>query len=367
MRARYRPLILSGVAGTDSIDTRMLREWALELGIDELGVCHAEPYGRAEAAIADRAARGLFADLKFTMARPERSCHPEGLLDRATSVVSAALCYWRPDAQVDDRTTGPRGRLARYTRGDAYAALTQRLDVLASRLVAAGFQARVLVDDNDHVDREAAIRSGVGFSGKHTNVITRRVGSWVVLGTLVTDAPLEPTQPQRPGCGSCTLCIEACPTDALRDVQGGELDATRCITYWTQSRHSIPPDVRDVMGDLAYGCDICQEACPWNRGVERRRAAMQPLPWHVDLVRWLEAPDAELDDEFQRLFVPRRQMRFLRRNALVALGNSGTEQDAALAAPHLDSDDPLLREHAAWALRKLGGPIAAAALTRAGA
>jgi epoxyqueuosine reductase len=353
------------VADATPIDTRMVREWALELGIDELGVCHAEPYERAQAAIADRGARGLFADLRFTMARPETSCHPERLLEGSLSVVSAALCYWRPDAAPE--TDGPHGRIARYTRDDAYQALTARLRTIAERLEAAGFHARVLVDSNDHVDREAAIRSGVGFSGKHTNVITRRVGSWVVLGTLVTDAPLEATEPMRPGCGSCTLCIEACPTDALTDVPGGELDATRCITYWTQSRHSIPELVRGAMGDLVYGCDICQDACPWNRGVERRRAGEAAAPWSVDLVEWLTAPDEQLDEQWQRLFVPRRQMRWLRRNALVALGNSGNEQDAALAAPFLDSDDALLREHAAWALRTLGGPIAAAALSRAGA
>ncbi|MCW2928547.1 MAG: Iron-sulfur cluster binding protein [Thermoleophilia bacterium] len=346
------------------IDTRALRELALGLGIDELGVCHAEPYERAEAAIRDRRARGKFADLRFTMARPEVSCHPEGLVDGALSVVSAALCYWRPDAPEPD-DDAPRGRLARYTRDDAYVALGERLEQLAGVLREAGFEARVLVDSNDHVDREAAIRSGVGFSGKHTNVITRRVGSWVVLGTLVTSADLEPTPPMRPGCGTCTACIDACPTDALIDVAGGELDATRCITYWTQSRHSIPTDVRDAMGDLAYGCDICQDACPWNRGVEARRADLDPATGTVDLVRWLEAPDDELDDEWQRLFVPRRKMRYLRRNAIVAIGNSGREQDAALIAPYLESPDALLREHAAWALRTLGGPIAARALRAA--
>lgn len=353
------------MAATEPIDTRTVREWALELGIDELGVCHAEPYERAEAAIAERRARGLFADLRFTMARPQDSCHPERLFDGALSVVSAALCYWRPDAKSE--TNPPHGRLARYTRDDAYEALGARLEHIAGRLREAGFHARVLVDSNEHVDREAAIRSGVGFSGKHTNVITRRVGSWVVLGTLVTDAALEATPPVRPGCGSCTLCIDACPTDALVDIPGGELDATRCITYWTQSRHSIPTFVREAMGDLVYGCDICQDACPWNRGVERRRADAEPAPWHVDLVRWLDAPAEELDEEWQRLFVPRRQVRYLRRNALVALGNSGDERNAALAAPFLASDDALLREHAAWALRKLGGPIAADALSCAGA
>lgn len=357
--------MLAGMPSPPAPDTRTVAEWALELGIDELGVCRAEPYERAEAAIADRRARGLFADLRFTLTRTGTSCHPERLLDGAASVVSAALCYWTPE--VDPGGAGPHGRIARYTREDAYAALRERLDVIAARLDDLGFAARVLVDSNDHVDREAAIRSGVGFSGKHTNVITRRSGSWVVLGTLVTDAPLQPTEPMRPGCGTCTLCIEACPTDALADVAGGTIDATRCITYWTQSRHPIPHDVRDGMGDLAYGCDICQEACPWNRGVESRRADLEPRPWGVDLVAWLEHEDDRIDPAWNRLFVPRRQVRWLRRNAIVAIGNSGREQDAALVAPWLERGDPLLREHAAWALRKLGGPIAAAALDRAGA
>jgi epoxyqueuosine reductase len=341
----------------------MLREWALELGIDELGVCVAEPYERAEATIAERRGRGLFADLKFTMSRTETSCHPELLLDGAAlRVVSTALCYWTPERAPDGK--GPSGRIGRYTRADAYEALTARLEALAARLADGGHRAQVLVDSNAHVDREAAIRSGVGFSGKHTNVITRRTGSWVVLGTLVTEAPLEPTPPMRPGCGSCTACIDACPTNALVDVAGGELDATRCITYWTQSRHPIPGDVRDVMGDLVYGCDICQDACPWNRGVEARRADLPTQPWGIDLVAWLEGDAEAIDEQWQRLYVPRRQVRYLRRNALVALGNAGRPEDAALAAPFLDSDDALLREHADWALRKLGGPIAAAALAR---
>ncbi|MEO6866937.1 MAG: tRNA epoxyqueuosine(34) reductase QueG [Gaiellales bacterium] len=364
-----------------SLDTRMLREWALELGIDELGVCHAEHYARAEASIDARQARGKFADLKFTMARTETSCHPERMLDgRAVSVISAALSYWHPDLEpeldpavragggTEPEHAPVRGRIARYTRTDAYAELIERLEQLTKRLEQHGHDSRVLVDSNEHVDREAAIRSGVGFSGKNTNVITRRVGSWVVLGTIVTSAPLEPTPPMRPGCGTCTLCIDACPTDALIDVPGGELDATRCITYWTQSRHSVPADIRDSMRDFIYGCDICQDACPWNRGVEQRRTeTAEPRPWGIDLVEWLEGPDEQIDEEWQRLYVPRRRMQYLRRNALIALGNSGRPEQAALAAPFLESEDALLREHAAWALRKLGGPIAAAALHRAGA
>jgi epoxyqueuosine reductase len=349
------------------IDTRALREWAIELGIDECGVCEAIAYERAEAAIEERRARGLFADLQFTMTRTGASCHPERLLDgRALSVISAALCYWYPDdaEHEADPARPTRGRIARYTRFDAYAALGERLQRIADWLVAHGHEAEVMVDSNFHVDREAAIRSGVGFSGKHTNVITRRHGSWVVLGTIVTTAPLEPTPPMRPGCGSCTRCIDACPTDAIIDGEIA-LDATRCITYWTQSKHSIPNDVREAMEDRAYGCDICQDVCPWNRGVELRRSELEPVAAGIDLVDWLTGTDADVLGGNDRLFVPRRRAAYLRRNAIVAMGNQGRESDAALVAPYLEHDDPMLREHAEWALRRIGGPLAAAALARA--
>jgi len=356
------PMFTSPPVPPRELTTETVHDWAIELGIDDLGVCLAEAYSRAEDAIDERRARGLFADLKFTMARTATSCHPESLVQGAASVISTALCYWAPDADPPDEDADrPHGRIGRYTRTDAYTALTERLKTIAEHLRSHGHEARVLVDSNDHVDREAAIRSGVGFSGKHTNVITRRHGSWVVLGTIVTDAPLAPTAPMRPGCGSCTLCIDACPTDAI--VDGGlVLDTTRCISYWGQSRHSVPTDIREAMGDLVYGCDICQEACPWNRGVESRRANDAAQPWGVDLVEWLEAPAGRLDAQFERFFVPRRDVRYLRRNALIALGNSAVESNAALIAPFLGADDAMLREHAAWALRRLGGPIAAAAL-----
>jgi epoxyqueuosine reductase len=207
------------------------------------------------------------------------------------------------------------------------------------------------VDANQHVDREAAARSGVGFYGKNTMLITRRHGSWVVLGTLVTSAELEATPPLDAGCGSCTLCIDACPTDALEEA--GVLDATRCLSYWTQSADPFPEEYREALGDRVYGCDICQDVCPWNRGVEKRRvgeahAGAEP---HVSLADWLQAGDDELAERYDRLFVPRNDPRYLRRNALVAFGNSGG--DPSLAEPFADGDDPLLREHAEWALERL--------------
>jgi epoxyqueuosine reductase len=324
-----------------------LEALAAELGLDAVGAAAAAPYESTERDIRERRARGLFADMKFTMARPEVSCHPETLLPGARTVVSAALCYYVPEPE---RPAGS-GRLPRYTWYDAYDELRRRLDELGRRL---GGAYRVLVDANQHVDREGAARSGVGFYGKNTMLITRRHGSWVVLGTLVTDAELEPTPPLDAGCGDCRLCIDACPTDALEEA--GTLDATRCLSYWTQSSAPVPEAFRGRLEAMVYGCDICQDVCPWNRGVEKRRSR-QPLPAeatpHVSLLDWLRADESELRSRYGRLFVPRNDGRYLKRNALLAAGNAGGEAERAAVAEHAEGDDELLREHARWALEEL--------------
>ena len=318
-----------------------------ELGLDVVGAAPAEPYADTERHIRERRARGLFADMRFTMAQPEVSCHPEALLPGARTVLSAALCYYAP---ADEPGPG-EGRLPRYTWHDAYELLRERLDALGRRL---GGTYRVLVDANQHVDREAAARAGVGFYGKNTLLITRRHGSWVVLGTLVTDIELEATPPLGLDCGSCTLCIEACPTGALDDP--GTLDATKCLSYWTQAPAPIPEEYREPLGAQVYGCDICQDVCPWNRGIERRRAE-EPLPAgaepNVSLVEWLRSDPADLRARYERLYVPRNDGRYLHRNALVALGNAGGPEHRPLAEELAESDDELVREHAEWAIRRI--------------
>jgi len=292
-----------------------LEQLADELGIDVVGAAAAEPYEETERHIRDRRARGLFADMRFTMAQPEVSCHPEQLLPNVRTVVSAALCYYADEPELPPG----HGRLPRYTWYDAYAELRGKLDELGRRL---GGDYRVLVDENQHVDREAAARSGVGFYGKNTLLITRRFGSWVVLGTLVTDRELDTTPRLALDCGSCTLCIEACPTGALDEP--GTLDATKCLSYWTQSAHDPPEAYLEALESQVYGCDICQDVCPWNRGIEKRRAG-QPLPAnaepHVDLVDWLDSDPSELRRRYARLYVPRNDGRFLQRNARIALAN----------------------------------------------
>jgi epoxyqueuosine reductase len=324
-----------------------LSRLAVLLGLDAVGAAPAEPYADTERHIHERRARGLFARMRFTMAQPEVSCHPESLLPGARSVVSAALSYYAPgpDAELGE------GRLPRYTWSDRYAELRAKLERLGERL---GGEYRVLVDENQHVDREGASRAGVGFYGKNTLLITRRHGSWVVLGTVVTTAEIERSAPLDLDCGSCTRCIDACPTGALDDP--GVLDSTKCLSYWSQAPGAVPAEYREEMGSFVYGCDICQDVCPWNRGTEKRRAgaglpeSAEPV---VSLVDWLEAADDDLKTRYDRLYFPRNDPRYLRRNALIAAGNSG---DAALVPAverWSESGDDLLREHAEWALERL--------------
>jgi len=347
-----------------------LAELGESLGLDAVGAAPAAPYAETERHIRERNERGLFAGMRFTMAQPEVSCHPETLLPDARTVVSAALCYYTLPARAGtgeararaktpkeslrsagSSTGSDEGTLSRYTWSDRYAELREKLDALGRRL---GGAYRVLVDANQHVDREAAFRAGLGFYGKNTLLITQRHGSWVVLGTLVTDVELEAAVPLGTDCGSCTLCIEACPTGALDEP--GTLDANRCLSFWTQAPAPIPTEYREAIGASVYGCDICQDVCPWNRGIEKRRAD-EPLPNGaeptVSLVDWLEADGAALVERYDRLYVPRNDPRYLRRNALVAAGNVGGAEHRPLLERFAADEDELLREHAQWSLARL--------------
>jgi epoxyqueuosine reductase len=311
-----------------------------------LGVARAEPYAETERVIAERRARGLFGDLRFTLTNTPRSCHPERLVRGARSVIAAAMPLWRP---AGARPDGATGRMPRYAWSDPYAPLRDRLNGLAERLRARGARCSVFVDSNHHVDRDAAVRAGLAFSARNTMAIVPGEGSFVALGAIVTDAELEPAEELvPPGCGSCTLCLDACPTGAL--IEPGVLDATRCLSTTTQARGPVPEEHAAALEDRVYGCDICQDVCPWNAGPARRGADLPEHPgaW-VSLADWLELPDHELMGRHAHLYVPDRDPRYLRRNALVALGN-GPVEERELARRYADDPDPLLRAAARRAL-----------------
>jgi epoxyqueuosine reductase len=184
--------------------------------------------------------------------------------------------------------------------------------------------------------------------------ITRRHGSWVVLGVLVTDLEIEPTPALELDCGECRLCIEACPTGALDEP--GTLDSTKCLSYWSQAPAAIPDAYRSEMNDMVYGCDICQDVCPWNRGIERRRRGALPEPDAeptVSLLEWLSRDGTELVEGFDRLYVPKNDPRWLQRNALIAAGNVGSSSLRPVVEKYEESTDPILADAARWAIARM--------------
>ncbi|HEX2064382.1 MAG TPA: tRNA epoxyqueuosine(34) reductase QueG [Acidimicrobiales bacterium] len=333
-----------------------LRRVGLRAGLDAVGVARAEPFLDSRKALIERKAAGLHGGMHFTYGNPVRSTDPGRALAGARSLVVGARSYRRHEPVPT--SPGPLGTVARYSWRDEYEPLREALEAVAGVLRERAWKARVLADDNALVDREAAYRAGLGWYGKNTNLLLPGKGSWFVLGSVVTDAPLPASPaPLEDGCGSCQRCLPACPTGAL--VAPGVLDARRCLAWLLEAPGSFPVEYREALGGRIYGCDDCQEVCPPNRA-EERRAPAPSRPGdeaRVDLVEMLEATDEELLERFGRWYVPHRQARFLRRNALVALGNVGDGSDPRVATTlgrALEGDDPLLREHAEWAARRLG-------------
>lgn len=304
--------------------------------------------------------------MQFTYRNPERSTDPGRALPGARSLVVGVWSYRQEepgDGETGSSPSHPIGRVARYARLDHYASLRRALAPIAAYLRKSGWRAVVVCDDNALVDRAAAHRAGLGWFGKNTLVLLPGLGSWFVLGAVVTDAPLESGTPPVPaphaqGCGTCSKCMSGCPTGAL--VAPGVLDARRCLAWLVQAPGTFPERYRRALGDRIYGCDECQQVCPINRIADRREPPPPAGPGGVpvvDLLRALGASDEELMSAYGRWYVPGRDPRHLRRNALIALGNVGDGQDPATerALRHWSgADDPLIVEHARWAARQLG-------------
>ena len=332
-----------------------LRAAGTEAGLDAVGVARAEPFLETRRHLVDRKAAGLHGGMHFTYGNPDRATDPEAIVPGARSLVVGARSY---RAEVPPPPLQPAGRVARYSWRDHYGPLRQALGAIADRLHTEGYEAVVLVDDNRLVDREAAVRAGLGWYGKNANVLLPGRGSWFVLGSVVTDAVLPVAIPVADGCGTCARCLPACPTGAL--VAPGVLDARRCLAHLLQAPGDFPLEFREALGDRLYGCDDCQEACPPNRLEDRRDppppAAADDEAW-VPVLEVLAASDDELLARHGRWYIPRRQPRYLRRNALVVLGNVGDGSDHEVEAAlrrALGDPDPMLRSHAAWAAERLG-------------
>lgn len=324
-----------------------------------LGVCTVEPFTSVRTEMERRLESGESGRKRFTYTDPAVATDVRSTYPWAERLVVAAVTYL-PDGGRPGPSVVNTGRIARFATADHYIPLRRLLEAVSAELKSGGFRAEPLADDNRLVDRAAAVRAGVAWWGKSTMALAPKFGPWMLLGSVATDALLSVSESMMRDCGTCTACIPACPTGAL-DTEG-VLDATRCISYWAQTPGMIPLRVREAWGDRLYGCDDCLEACPPG---ERWEARADSATGRVDLVELLGSEDAELLTEYEHFYIPRRDARFLRRNALVALGHSGTNEAIPAIAAYLESSTAVLRGHAAWALGRLGATGAIPGLEQA--
>ncbi len=336
--------------------TSELKAYARSIGFHLIGVTTPEPFRQAELDITRWLADGHQGEMGWlTTARTRLATRPHELLAGARSLIVVGVSY--RTVEPEQRTGG---RVARYAWGsDYHDAMKNRLRQLAAFLqeqAGRDVRSRVFVDDGPLVERDAALRAGLGFRGKNTNLLTP-IGSFVFLGALLTDVELEFDEPVQKDCGTCRLCIDACPTDALDTAY--HLAAERCIAYLTiEHRGAIADDLRPRIGEWVFGCDVCQEVCPYNASTRGRPRGWQEFEpragTRLDLDALVEMDDEAFRQTFRGSPVKRAKRRGLARNAAVALGNAGrVEARPALERAAEADPDPVVREAAQWALTRL--------------
>ncbi len=355
------------MAATDL--ARTLVSWAVEEGFDRAGIAPLRPSDYAEAFLA-WLERGEHANLGYLERRSEERLDPRNLFEGAASALCVAQQY-HPAGADPDPPDGMLGKVARYARGsDYHDTMKARLLRLADRIREAYPEAltRAYVDTGPVLERELAARAGIGSFGKNTNLLHPEAGSWFFLGEIFLNLELAPEGAAIAElCGSCTRCLEACPTGALPAPY--RLDANRCISYWTiEHRGWLPEEARSMIGDWLFGCDICQEVCPLNDGAyvpaaaefapDDRRAALT-------LADLLELSRDDYVEAFRGSPMKRAKLEGLQRNAAVVLGNLGNREAIPVLKRALTHPESVVRGHAAWALGRLGGPESKLALVEA--
>jgi epoxyqueuosine reductase len=341
-----------------------IKSEARAAGFDLCGIAPVGPHPELSF-LQEWLARGYAGEMHYLHRSAERRADVRAVMPSAQSVISLGVVY-NTDRPYSNQNADPsRTAIARYAWGDDYhVVIEERLHRLLERLrgmSAEPFEARAYVDTGPVQERVYAQYAGLGWIGKNTCLINEDLGSWIFLSEIICSLLLEPDAPAFDQCGSCARCLEACPTGAL--VDPGVLDATRCLSYLTiELKGAIPEEHRDAVAHHAYGCDICQEVCPWNiapgigmsTGSEWQARPGLDAPALVDL--WNRS-----DDELRALLkgsaMKRAGVKRLRRNVAVALGNSGSPVAAAAlgASREETARDPLVAEHVAWALEKLSG------------
>ena len=356
MSNRYDPIELSA----------RVKTIAASEGLAVCAITTADPFPGLVDLLNDRIDNGHLQGMDwFTHERSVVSATPRMLHERAASIISVGIPYYRNDVPKPDDGI-KRGRIARYAWGvDYHRTLKKRMTKLKvgiEELLGDAVEVRLLVDTARIVDRAVAARSGLGWYGKHTNIIVPGHGSFVMLGEILIDIELKPDEPLKQDCGRCQICLNRCPTGAI--VEPYKVHAPLCISYQTiENRGVIPIDVRSRMGDWVFGCDVCQEVCPYT-GAARSLFDEAFEPASMDnafpSLEWLlTMTEEEFRIVFRGTAVLRTKRSGLARNAAIALGNLGDPDDIPLLSSVLEShDQPLVRAHAAWALGQIGGSTA---------
>ncbi len=338
----------------DSLEVRLKRQ-AHDLGFDLAGIAPATPadgFDRLRAWLD----QGFAGDMKYMHRLAEARRHPASILPEVNSVVMVAMNY-KPPPQEESASTV--GRVARYARGpDYHDVLRERLNALLAwvQTQVPGCRGRGVVDTAPLLERDFARRAGLGWFGKNTMLLNKRLGSYFFLGALLLDLELRPDPPHETShCGTCTACLDACPTHAF--PAPGQLDSRRCISYLTiELRTDVPAQLCEGIGDWIFGCDICQEVCPWNRKAPIANDPVllaRPDLVALDPVELLGLTDEEFRHRFRDTALWRAKRRGLLRNAALVLGNRGDPGALPALRRALNDPEPLIREAAQWAIGRI--------------
>jgi epoxyqueuosine reductase len=334
-----------------------IRQRARELGFEECRFTSAAPPASADS-FQNWLAQNHHGEMAWLQRNVEKRIDPQRVLAGAKSVIILAASYAREIGQPE--TAPPTtGIVARYARFDDYHdVLAERLRILTTFINGLGEKENGslwYVDTGPLLERDLAQRSGLGFVGKHTNLISRRLGNWFFLAEILTTLTLEPDEPEQNHCGRCTRCLTACPTQAI--VAPFMLDARKCISYLTiELKGSIPVELRRAVGNRIYGCDDCLAACPWNRFAREGKLMQTHARTDLtspDLIELLRLDDLGFKRRFAGSPILRTKRRGLLRNVCVALGNVGDESALSCLGQAVKDHEPLIAEHAQWAIQEI--------------
>jgi epoxyqueuosine reductase len=329
---------------------------ASELGFDACRIAACSPPRHAEE-FSDWLRGGAAGEMHYMERGEEKRRDPQKVLPGARSVIVFALNYWQgKEVRRSETAATGFGKIARYAWGDDYHNIIERkLKSVDELLRTHGGIQKCYVDTGPVLERDYAADAGIGWHGKSTMLINKKLGTWFFLAEIFTTLELAPDRPQRDRCGTCTRCITACPTGAITEAH--RLDARRCISYLTiELKGSIPAELRPLIGDRIYGCDDCLDACPWNRFAKTSNEiafAARPAVAQMQLRDFLKLDDTAFRTLFRDSPIKRIKRRGFLRNVCVALGNVGTRDDLPFLEQAKNDPEPLIAEHAMWAIDRI--------------